>query len=450
MVLAGCGPFVGVHSMPEPLPAPTAPAPEVPPPTPPTLEVPEVSVEVSVPEVAPVDPILDSPWASSPELEASVQRWVASFQTREASHMRVALARMGLYRDAVDQDLRRLGLPASLAFLPIVESWYNPVAANPSGATGLWQFMAPTARGLGLRVNRFTDERRDPFLSTTHALRYLSGLKEQFGSWFLALAAYNVGPGRVERILRGRVASGDGHDGLFQEILHALPRETREFVPRFLAAGRIGINPAAFGFGDVAPLEPQAYDTVEVPDAATLDVLARATGVERTTLEALNPQLLRGMTPAGTSTPLRVPRGMRDAFAEAYANIPPEERVSFVEHEVASGETLTHIARRYRVSVEELRAANPRIDPRRMQIGQLVVVPTVAPSPPPAAGPAREGTRVAESTPVYRVRSGDTLGGIALRHGVALDDLLLWNRLPRDAVIRPGDGVRVRAPGSGG
>jgi membrane-bound lytic murein transglycosylase D len=397
-----------------------------------------------------VDPILDSPWASSAEIEAQVQSWIKSFQTREAPHMKLALARMGLYRPAVEQDLRRMGLPTSLAFLPIVESWYNPVAANPSGATGLWQFMAPTARGLGLRVNRFTDERRDPFLSTTQALRYLADMKERFGSWFLALAAYNVGPGRVERILGGRSAEGEGHDGLFEEILHALPRETRDFVPRFLAAGRIGRDPAAFGFGEVEPLPPLAYDLVEVPDAATLDVLARVARAERNVLEALNPQLLRGMTPAGGPTRIRVPQGAGEGFAEAYALLPPEERVSFVEHEVASGETLTHIARRYGVTVEELRLANPRIEPRRMQIGQLVVVPTLPAGPQRAAARGEEGGQRPETPQVYRVRPGDTLGAIALRHGVALADLLRWNGLPRNAVIRPGDGVRLRAPGPGG
>ncbi len=154
-----------------------------------------------------VDPILDSPWARASEMDEKVRDWIDSFQNRESDLMRASLARMGLYRDAVEEELKRKGLPPSLAFLPIVESWYNPRAVSWVGAAGLWQFMPSTARGMGLHVDRLLDERRDPFLSTPPALDYLAELNERFGSWFLALAAYNGGPGRLERILRGRGGS---------------------------------------------------------------------------------------------------------------------------------------------------------------------------------------------------------------------------------------------------
>jgi len=302
-----------------------------------------------------------------------------------------------------------------------------------------------------MRVNRLVDERRDPFRSTPLALDFLRQLHARFGSWFLALAAYNGGPGRVDRSLRRRAPDRDGHDGLFLEIRGDLPRETRNFVPRFLAAALIARDPAAYGFGDVLPQGTLAFDVVEVPDATSLDVVAQAAGVPQGEVEALNPQLLRGLTPAGVPTRVRLPVGSGAAFAEAYPRIPPEDRVTFREHVVAAGETLSHIAMDYGVSVVDLRAANPRIEPRRMQVGLRVVLP---------AGPsAREASRVGaaggltglagEEPVVYRVRSGDTLSAIAARHRVRVGDLLRWNQLTLDAVIRPGDEVKIYRSGGG-
>ncbi len=446
LLLSGCGTLVGVHPPPEPVPVPGPVPPPFETPTPPPPLPVAFQPQLLPPpkEVPAVDPILDSPWATTPEMEARVQEWVVSLRTREAPHLAAALARMGLYREAVDEEIRRQGLPASLAYLPIVESWYSPTAVSWVGAAGLWQFMAPTARGMGLKVNRLVDERRDPFLATPQALSFLGQLREQFGSWFLALAAYNGGPGRVERLLRNRAPEGEGHDGLFLEILRELPRETRDFVPRFLAAGRIAREVEAFGFGEVKPMSALAFEEVDVPDATSLDVVARAAGVELEAIQALNPQFLRGLTPAGVSTRVRVPLGAGEGFSRGYAAIPPQERVTFVEHAVAQGETLTHIGLLYGVPVEDIQAANPAIEPRRMQIGQRVIVPK-APS-------AREGLRAAGGVTthgsggawVYRVQSGDTLGGIAARHRVSIADLLRWNGLSINAIIRPGDEVKVR------
>ncbi|MGW8266922.1 MAG: LysM peptidoglycan-binding domain-containing protein [Longimicrobiales bacterium] len=374
--------------------------------------------------------------------------WLESFQTREAELLREGLVRMGRYRGMVEAELAARRLPQSLACLPIVESWYNPVAVSWVGAVGLWQFMTPTARGMGLRVNRLIDERRDPFRATPQALDFLGALREQFDSWFLALAAYNGGPGRMDRLLRRRAPGEDRHDGLFLVVREDLPRETRNFVPRFLAAAIIARDPAAYGFGDVVPADPQTFDEVEVPDATSLDVVARAAGVDQRSVEVLNPHLLRGLTPAGVSTRVRVPRGAGPVFADAYPRIPPEERVTFVEHVVASGETLSHIAQDYGVTVGDLRAANPRIQPRRMQIGQRVVVPK-APSARQALRSGAGAVAGEQELLVYRVRPGDTLSAIAARHRVRVGDLLRWNDLHMEAVIRPGDEVKIYVRGGG-
>lgn len=444
VALAGCGTLVGVPPGLDPSPSPE-PSPALPPP--PLVPVEEDPVPIEIPEHLPVpivlDPILDSPWARTPAMEARVEAWIESMRGREAVLFRTSLARMARYQEMVEGELRLGDFPASLLYLPIVESWYNPKAYSRAGASGLWQFMPPTAREMGLRVDSFVDERRDPFRSTPQALAYLGRLNDQFGSWFLALAAYNAGPGRVDRILRRRGQGSEGHDGLFLEILSDLPRETRDFVPRFLAAARIAMDPAAFGLEDMVGEDPLRFDEVEVADAVSLDVMARAAALDQAELEELNPQLLRGVTPFGTATRLRVPEGAGERFAEAIQSIPPEERVSFLEHAVARGETLTHIARRYGLTVGDLQAANPSLQPRRMQIGQRVVVPR---SPSAVARGSQAGSSLLPGVgglTVYSVRMGDTLSGIAARHRVPVGDLLQWNGLSMDSVIRPGDEVKI-------
>lgn len=460
--LTACGSVVGSPSAPEPVPPPTQPArnhpsqnrPRPEPRRPISSPSPKTNGTIvgstSIAEPISADPILGSPWATTAEMDARVQAWIESFQTREKSLFRTTLARMGRYRDMVEAELKAEGLPASLAFLPIVESWYNPRAVSRVGAAGLWQFMPPTARGMGMNVDRLIDERRDPYRSTPLALDYLANMRKQFDSWFLALAAYNGGPGRLDRILRRSGRRDEPHDGLFLEVLDQLPRETRDFVPRFLAAARIGMNPAAYGFEDVVVEAPWQFDEVVVPDATSLDVVARAGQVEQSVLEELNPQLLRGLTPAGVPTSLRVPEGVGTRFSEAYAQIPAEERVTFLEHSVSSGETFTHIARKYGVSVADLQATNPRIQPRRMQIGQRVVVPK-APSVRSRLRGSGSGSgvtgSVVEREVVYTVQSGDTLSAIAARHRVGVADLLRWNSLSRSSVIHPGDQVRILLQG---
>lgn len=394
-----------------------------------------------------MDPILDSPWARTSEMEGRVQAWIESFRTREVSLYRTSLVRMGRYQRMVMEELEAEGLPPSLAFLPIVESWYNPRAVSWVGAAGLWQFMPPTARGMGLRVDRLIDERRDPYRSTPLAISYLSGLYRQFDSWFLALAAYNAGPGRLEGVLRRSGQADQFNDGSFLDVLDQLPRETRDFVPRFIAAARIGMDPAAYGFDDVVQENPWSFDVVTVPDATSMDVVAQASEVDQNILEELNPKLLRGLTPAGVPTRLRVPEGVADRFSQRFAAIPPEERVTFLEHSVAQGETLTHIARMYGVSVEDLQATNPTVQPRRMQIGQRVVVPKAPSVRSRLQGAGTGGAAGSEERLVtYRVQSGDTLSAIAVRHRVGLEDLLRWNSLSRTSVLHPGDQVRIYLP----
>jgi len=374
---AGCGP----RSLPAPPPVPLPavdhrvdePEPEA------------AEVEFPVPDPVVRDEILSSPMVRDPALREEVDRWISYWETTGARWFPDYLERMSWFSPAVDSVLENRGLPPSLRYLPIVESGYSPRAISRASAVGLWQFMAPTAQGLGMWVGPLLDERRNPLKSTAAAGDFLVGLREQFGSWFLALAAYNSGPNRMQRLLDRYAPLEPRSDSLYWRLRDRLPQETRDFVPKFLAAVEVARNPAAHGFEPPPPPSGFAFDEVIVPDATTLDVVAEAAGAPQEEIERLNPEVVRGITPPGRRTMLRVPPGSGPTFDENYAKIPPGQRVTFVEHRVARGETLSHIARRYGVPLADLRAANPRVQPRRLQIGQRITVP-IAPRSRRTAG----------------------------------------------------------------
>ncbi|MDX1566989.1 MAG: LysM peptidoglycan-binding domain-containing protein, partial [Longimicrobiales bacterium] len=372
-----------------------------------------------------------------------------------------------------------------LRYLPLIESGYNPSARSPVGAGGLWQFMPGTARFVGMDVTPLIDERSDPWRSTDMALDYLVDLEERFdGSWYLALAAYNGGWGRVQRILDRHAPGALPSDSLFWALREHFPAETRDYVPKLLAAAWVAENPVLYGFDAPPEVAPGWAEEIRVDDATSLDVVARAAGVEIEEVERFNPHLIRGYTPPDRETTLRVPAGSAARFAEVFPTIPPDERVSFVEHRIRRGETLSHVADRYRVSLSELRAANPRLNPRRIQIGQWVVVPR-SPSARLAAGggvriaasdePVSSGGGSAQASAdsrastaespgsdasaylppgfevgsdtdqvVHRVASGESLWLIARRYWVHVSEVRTWNDLgPRD-VIQPGDELVIR------
>ncbi len=452
-----------------------------------------------------VDPILHSLVASDTRLEERVEFWVDFWTSRGAGHFSRYLERMALYEGLVERELADRGLPLSLKYLPIVESGYHDVAVSRVGATGLWQLMAPTAGGLGLTVSGVLDERRDAVVSTRAALDYLQEMHGMFGSWFLALAAYNAGPGRIRGIVNRH--AGDRElldDALYLELRPHLPAETREFVPRFFAAARIARDPEAHGFGRPTGVAPLAFDEVVVPDATSFDVVAWAAGVEEDEIRRLNPHYLRGYTPPGETRSVRVPAGTGPRFEVAYASLPPEERISWMEHVVARGETLGGIAGRFGVRLADLQAANGNLDPRRLQIGQRLAIPVaggrrpsapatatvaaaegegtaggggvagsepqvpVVPTPadasrsgapeasrpvpsPESSGsgaPASEAAAEEDATPEARthtVVSGDNLWSLARRYGVTVGELERWNGISNGRTLRPGERLAVAA-----
>lgn len=242
------------------------------------------------------------------QMNERVEKWVQRFRTDQRPAFERLLERQGLYADMIRGKLRDRGMPEELLYMAMMESGLSPWAVSHASAVGVWQFMGPTAQEYGLRVDEWVDERRDPVRATDAALDYLQHLRERFGSWYLAAAAYNAGPGRVERILRRHAQGRTGDEEIYWEVLEFLPLETREYVPRLVAATHLAENAEIYGF-DVDGVEAYAYDRVFVPGGTSLGRVARSVDADVRLIRDLNPHLLRGVTPPGEIYPVRVPVG---------------------------------------------------------------------------------------------------------------------------------------------
>lgn len=373
------------------------------------------------------------------------------------NRMEIWLARLPVYEPMVRQRFQAAGLPSDLVYLGIIESGFSNVAVSRSRAVGMWQFMRGTAKWMGLRVDRWVDERRDPVKATDAAARYLAMLTQQFGgSYYLAAAAYNAGPGRVSRGLTRIGANGGGdasaeaegedEEGFSDEHFFSLAdsrylkRETKDYVPKLIAASLIARNPAAYGFPPVPRVEPFPFDSLVVPDMTGLDVVARLAGVPLATIRELNPHYLRLATPPGRRSVVRLPAGTQEKVTLAFAELPARERVLYREHVVARGETMGVIARRYGVGLGELRDANPRARPTALRVGQTLVIPTAGVVNARAVALAED--RPARSS-VHVVRRGETLSSVASRYRVSVANLRAWNNLGSSNLIRAGQRLRV-------
>lgn len=374
LAVVGLGACSPAPQRPAELPTPVGPAAII-------FEAIRLDTTVVAPPFVVLDAIVHSPAVADADLQVEVDRWIRRFTESDPESFRIYLRRMTRYASLVDSVLIDRELPSSLRYLPIVESGYLPTAVSPASAAGLWQFMGPVARDFGMQVDPLIDERRDPIAATDGATRFLAELHDRFDSWFLALAAYNGGPNRVDRLLREHVPLAPGGDSLFMRIRPYLPRETQDFVPKFLAVAAVAREADQLGLApDVdASHAPLAFDQVEVPDATSLDIVAAAAGVSEEAVFDLNPQVIRGVTPRDRTTRLRLPVGAARTFAEVFPTIPEDERVTVTEYVVRSGDTFSEIAEDYGVRTSELQDANPGIDPRRLQIGTRLIVP-VAPN----------------------------------------------------------------------
>ncbi|MFH1690177.1 MAG: transglycosylase SLT domain-containing protein [Candidatus Eisenbacteria bacterium] len=361
-----------------------------------------------------------------------VQKWLDYFQGRGRKDMERWLTRFPRYRPMIDRILEEEGLPPELFYLAVIESGLNPNAYSKAHAAGMWQFISSRARMYGLRVDWWIDERRDPEKATRAACTYLKELYERFGTWELSLAGYNSGEGRVERARRKSPSCPD-------YWCLDLPRETENFVPKFMAVVMIGANPSEYGFAIPTSGEALSYDTIEITDAVDLQVIADATGTSYDDIKRLNPALRRWCTPPSRScATVRVPTGSGRQCLSAIEAIPPEDRVTWQRHRVSRGETLSGIAKAYGTSISAITSVNEIGNPHSIRSGSYIVIPI---------GPGADNlSEHADLSPTvnYRVRRGDTVSSIARRHSKSTRDVLRWNGLAWHSRIYPGDVITIR------
>ena len=297
-----------------------------------------------------------------------VRYFIRDFSKNQKDFFAKALARSGRYFSMMARVLREEGLPQELVYLALIESNFYPHATSPSGALGLWQFIPETGRRYGLRIDSWIDERRDPVKSTRAAAAYLKDLHDSFGRWYLATAAYNAGQGTIKRAMQ----TSGAKDFWSLSDKAKLRDETRNFVPKFVAAALIASDPGKYGFLDVMYEEPLEYDEFEVAGNLSLAVLAEMAGCEVEMLQELNVELLRSRTPPGeTAYRLKFPAGRGAAFAVAYQR--KHEYFEVVTHEVKRGDTLFSIARRYGEEIRSLMEFNG-LTSHRLRIGQKLKV----------------------------------------------------------------------------
>lgn len=281
------------------------------------------------------------------------------------------LARSGRYIRMMTNILREEGLPDDMAWLPLIESGFNPIAYSRSHAAGPWQFIKGTARRYGLTVNYWVDERRDPVKSTRAAARYLKDLYDTFGSWSLAMAAYNAGEGKIRRALK-KTNSND-----FWGLLKTrhIRNETKNYVPKFIAARMIAVQPEKYGITDIQYHDDFTFDEVVLTRPVSLDIAARCAGISEQELKELNPELRRWITPPVKEYTLRIPRGTREQFEAKLSKVPVDHRVTMKLYTVRSGDSLWTIARRYGVTISDIREYNKMGRHSLIHPGQKLIIP---------------------------------------------------------------------------
>jgi membrane-bound lytic murein transglycosylase D len=374
-------------------------------------------------------------------INKDVQRWITYYLgTGRRSYAR-ALARSGLYLPMMKRIFREKGLPEDLVYLAMIESHFVVSAYSRARASGLWQFIPSTARLYGLRINEWVDERRSPEKSTRAAADFLSHLYEKFGSWYLAAAAYNAGEGKIQKSLKKYKAT------TFWELTkkRRLRLETRQYVPKFLAALLIAKDPELYGFYDIEYKPPLAYDEVVLSHPTGLTVIARLSGCDVRTIRKLNPDLKQWCTPMKERNyKIWVPKGAGERFQSQYATLKPDDRITMARHKVAWGETLGSIARLYGTSVRTIKSFN-NLKSDRIYKGSTIRIPVGATKYYAVQKRYQKNLSRSKSTAsttsrriTYTVRAGDNPWLIARRYDLHWQDIAFWNKIKNVRRLKPG------------
>ncbi len=348
-----------------------------------------------------------------------------------------ALARSGRYRDMISATLKQVGVPQDLIYLAQAESGFQPLALSRAGARGMWQFMASRASMYGLERNWWVDERQDPAKSTRAAAQHLKDLYNQFGDWYLAMAAYNSGPGTIQHAVE-RTGYAD-----YWELYRrgVLPQETRNYVPIILAVTIMAKNPSQYGLEHVSLDPAPQVDQVAIDYPVDLRLVAECVDTSVNYLQELNPSLLRLTTPKGMPFTLRLPAGSAQKYQTAIAAIPPDMRTLWRYHQVESGDTLASIARKYHASPASITQANS-LPSDTLEVGGKLIIPVTS------GHSEGESLAFSKHPTRYKVRKGDTVDSVADDYDVPVEKLRKWNHL-RGSALTPGRTLTIYKPLAG-
>lgn len=352
-----------------------------------------------------------------------VAGYINYFSTHGRSVFEGAFVRSGRYREMIQRIFKDEGIPQDLIYLAQAESGFKPLALSRARARGMWQFMASRGVGYGLRRSWWVDDRQDPEKATRAAARHLKDLYNQFGDWYLAMAAYNSGPGNVQQAVR-RTGYAD-----FWELYkrNVLPAETKNYVPIILAMTIMSKNPAQYGLDAVQPDPALKYDVVKVDYPVDLRLVAECVDVPVEQMIDLNPSLLRRTTPKDQPFDLRLPPGTKDKYQAAIATIPVEKRVAWRYYKVQPGDTLAGIARKYRTTEKAIAQANNLEGTALAPEARLVI---------PVNGSANGKIVYSRYASHYKTHTGDTVLTVAEDFGVPPDRLRRWNGLKGNGLRR--------------
>jgi membrane-bound lytic murein transglycosylase D len=363
-----------------------------------------------------------------------------------------SLSRKTALDSMILSKLRERGMPEDLIYLAFVESGFKVNAYSRAKASGVWQFIPGTGKRYGLPVDFWLDMRRNPEAATDAALDYLTALYNEFGDWYLAMAAYNCGEGRIRRFVKEGLATDPSKKISYWDL--QLHRETMHYVPRILAATIIGHFPDHYSF----KVEKQSlipFDTVTVKDCIPLDKVGSAVGASLNTIRDLNPELVRFCTPPNLKTyTMRVPEGTRERFLTAYAKMDKSQLVRWQQYKVQKGDNLGYISKVFGVKVADIQAAN-NLKNSRLSVGQVLIIPMSAssiassasakkqpaqPQPPPVAAAEpniekADSQKPSDNARVYVVKNGDKLASISKSFGVSSQNLIAWNNLRSSKII---------------